>query len=85
MTRFIDKAGCMAEITMTDIRTGCSWERDFFEVGGLLLDADADAYIVEDVDYLIDQVEDYMEGRGDFADEQPGKELSDFEYSIIPA
>lgn len=85
MTRFIDKAGCIAEITMTDLRTGCPWEYDFFEVGGLQLDADADAYIVEDVDYLIDRAEDYMEARGDFYGEQPGKELSDFEYSTISA
>lgn len=77
MTNFIDKNGCAANIELTDKRTGLPWERDFFEVGGLRYNEAKNAYIVDDVYYLTDRVEDYMQGRGDFAGETPGRELAD--------
>lgn len=73
MTRFIDKAGRIAEITMIDNRTGCHWEYDFFEVGGLTYNERMNAYEVKDVEYLIDYMKDYMKGQGDFIGEEPGE------------
>lgn len=57
-------------ICMYDNRTDNmeDWTMDFFEVGGLEYDEENDQYIVEDVDYLIEQAEDWREGRGDFSD-----------------
>lgn len=39
---------------------------DFFEAGGLLYDDQTDTYTVADVDYCIEQAEDWMNQRGDF-------------------
>ena len=83
MTNFIDKSGCIVAINMIDLQTGCPWEYDFFEVGGLKHDDDANAYIVDDVNYLIERVGDYLNARGDFAGEQPGKELTDASYAFL--
>lgn len=46
---------------------------DFFEVGGLNRDENG-FHIVDDVDYLVEMMEDWCEGRGDYcydADEDP--------------
>ena len=42
-----------------------AFENEFFDVGGLEYDANEDAYIVEDVEYLIEQAMDWKYGRGD--------------------
>lgn len=42
-----------------------AFEDEFFDVGGLEYDANEDAYIVEDVEYLIEQAMDWKYGRGD--------------------
>lgn len=42
-----------------------AFENEFFDVGGLDYDANEDAYIVEDVEYLIEQAMDWKYGRGD--------------------
>lgn len=42
------------------------WSQDFFEAGSLKYDADKDAYIVDDVDYCIDQAMDWKNAEGDF-------------------
>lgn len=48
------------------------WSADFFEVGGLkTVDAPDLAYIVEDVDYCIEQANDMVAGEGDFAEDGP--------------
>lgn len=41
------------------------WSDDFFEVGGLAMD-DEGYHIVRSVDYCIDQMEDWCDGRGDY-------------------
>lgn len=43
-----------------------SWEEDFFENGGLEYDEERDAYIVPDVDYLIEQALDDKYSIGDY-------------------
>ena len=75
MTKFTDNTRTV-QISMTDKSTGCDWEHDFFQVGSLSYDEEKEAYIVDDVDYLIDQAKDYIAGTGDFAYETPGSETS---------
>lgn len=41
---------------------------DFFCVGLLELDEEKNAYIVPDVDYCIEQAQDFQHARGDFFD-----------------
>lgn len=46
------------------------WSLDFFDAGMLKYDEKADAYIVGNVGYCIDQAEDWAHARGDFAEEE---------------
>ena len=55
MTKFTDGKQ-IATITMTDNNTG------FFEVGGLKLNEELNAYEVEDVTYLTDYAQSYVDG-----------------------
>ena len=68
MTHFTDKTGFVLNIRMADDNTGCDFEHDFFEVGGLEQD-DNGNYIVDDIDYLVDQAKDCWACRGDYASE----------------
>ena len=48
------------------------WSDDFFDVGRLkTIDVPDPAYIVEDVDYCIEQANDMVAGVGDFAEDGP--------------
>ena len=67
MTCFIDKTGYTLEISMTDRNTRTDFENDFFEVGGLKMD-DSGRYIVDSIDYLLEQAKDCWACTGDFAD-----------------
>lgn len=44
------------------------WSMDFFEVGGLPYDEEADTYKVDDVDYCIDQAIDAVKEMNDEAE-----------------
>lgn len=79
MTRFIDNNGKIAEITL--INNGYEWQDEFFNVGSLSYNEDSDACEVEDVDYLIDQANDYISGCGDFSDGEP-QENAELVYEI---
>ena len=60
MTRFIDTQNRVLEITMIDTATNCPWEYDFFEIGQLdRHPEEEDAYMVEDIMYLIDEATEY--------------------------
>lgn len=61
MTKFTDGKQ-IATIEMIDNSTGCAWEHDFFEVGGLKLNEELNAYEVDDVNYLIDYAQSYVDG-----------------------
>ena len=61
MTKFTDGKQ-IATITMTDNNTGCDYENEFFEVGGLKLNEELNAYEVEDVTYLTDYAQSYVDG-----------------------
>ena len=50
------------------------WSMDFFEAGGLKYDDERDVYIVEDVDYCIDQAMDWRDSKGDFSDDIPNED-----------
>lgn len=68
---------------------GPDWAADFFEVGALehLDGTDPDAYIVDDVDYCIEQANDMVNGEGDFAgDPQPNQfvDVTEIDRSAYP-
>ena len=69
MTRFVDVTGKVADITM-NTWTGNGYtpdfSADFFEVGGLHYIEELDAHEVEDVDYCIEQANDWKDGTGDY-------------------
>ena len=44
------------------------WSHDFFSAGLLPYDEETDTHSVPDVDYCIEQAEDWKLGRGDFYD-----------------
>lgn len=51
---------------------GLDWSADFYDVGRLkTVDGPELAYIVEDVDYCIEQANDMVAGEGDFAEDGP--------------
>ena len=75
MTRFTDGKKTV-EITMKvwDYdQYSPDWEADFFEIGGLKYDEESGAYMVKDVDYLIEQAEDWHNGVGDYQDDYEGE------------
>lgn len=47
------------------------WSADFFEVGNLEFDEEVGAYKVVNVDYCIEQANDWRKGVGDFSDVEP--------------
>lgn len=65
MTRFYDDENLLS-IEMTSIRQdgsyGENWERDFFDVSSLPYNAELDAFKVDDVSYLSDYAESYVNG-----------------------
>lgn len=81
MIRLIDNSKAV-EISIRDwdeenTQYSPDWSADFFEVGGLkTVDVPDLAYIVEDVDYCIEQANDMVTGEGDFAEYGP----QDFRY-----
>lgn len=62
------------EITMT-VWTGAGyapdWSADFFEAGGLRFNAEREAYIVDSVDYCIEQAQDWQNSTGDYSMYEP--------------
>lgn len=75
MTKFTD-GKVTKQITMKvwlDGQWSPSFEADFFDVGGLPYDEETDTYTVDDVDYLIDQANDWKEGTGDYVDDFEGE------------
>lgn len=46
------------------------WSNDFFEVGTLKYNKDLDAYEVEDIDYCIEQANDWQNKEGDYYGEE---------------
>lgn len=53
------------------------WSNDFFQVGTLPYDDEEDAYLVKDVEYCIDQAENWKYGVGDFYNDDDTQEELD--------
>ena len=49
------------------------WSLDFFEAGRLPYNSETDTYMVEDVDYCIDQAMDWKNSIGDFSGDTPNE------------
>lgn len=82
MTRLTDGKRTI-EITMaTWDGSGWSpdWSVDFFECGGLEYDDESNAYTVDDVNYCIEQAQDWKNGNGDFRDERLDREEAGMEF-----
>ena len=45
------------------------WSEEFFEAGLLMRSSNTGAYYVDDIDYCIDQANDWANKEGDFADD----------------
>ncbi|OZG59908.1 hypothetical protein BLEM_2083 [Bifidobacterium lemurum] len=77
MTLFIDKTNRVADLRIVDEDNGVDWSIDFFDVGALehryVETALDDAYVVDDIDYLIDQANDMIQGLGDFLENGPSE------------
>lgn len=52
---------------------GPDFSQDFFE--GARYDYEQECYVVQDVDYCVDQALDYKNGRGDFSGCEPNDNL----------
>ena len=52
---------------------GPDWSLDFFEAGGFPYNSETDTYTVNDVDYCIEQAEDWRDSKGDFAEDEPNE------------
>lgn len=78
MVRLIDDSKAV-EISLREwdeenMRYGSDWAADFLDVGNLKTVEDnesayAPAYVVDDVDYCVEQVNDMVASEGDFAGE----------------
>ena len=79
MSKFFDGNKLM-EITLSTWEgNGYSprWEDDFFNVGGLpRIELDEYIYIVKDVDYLVEQANDMIDGKGDWNEYEPNDNIA---------
>ena len=73
MTRYYDGKKVL-EISMID-ENGIDFSADFFGNGNLPFDEEISAYVVKDVDYLVDYAESYAAGENpdfdNFGDDTP--------------
>lgn len=74
MTRFTDDCRTVTEIGLyeQDIENtfgAIDFSIDFYEVGSLPYNEEIGAYVVDDVEYLIEQANDWLNQRGDFRDD----------------
>lgn len=49
------------------------WSNDFFEQGSLPYCESLEAYVVPDVQYCIDQANDWKQSKGDFSEDEPNE------------
>ena len=58
------------------------WSMDFFDAGSLPYNEETETYTVDDVDYCIEQAEDWENSRGDFSDDVPNENRRVFVIDI---
>ena len=87
MTAFTDDGKTVVQIGLYEHSVDSIFQRvdfscDFYEVGSLPYNEEIGAYVVDDVEYLIEQAEDWLNQRGDFRDDivPEGKER---EISVV--
>lgn len=75
MTRFTDgkKTVCISMSVYEYGSMSPDWEKDFFDVGSLPYDDEEDVYTVDDVEYLVEQANDWQQGVGDYEDDYEGQ------------
>ena len=71
--KFRDKKNREIEIALTDAEHGIDFTKDFYNVGVLELAEDG-AYLVHNIDDLIDQAVDYIRHEGDYVDFDNGQD-----------
>ena len=74
MTAFTDDGKTVVQIGLYEHSVDSIFQRvdfscDFYEVGSLPYNEEIGAYVVDDVEYLIEQAEDWLNQRGDFRDD----------------
>lgn len=57
--------------THTEAGNTPDWSEDFFNAGNLEYIPETDIYKVPDVDYCVEQAQDWKQSKGDFCDDQP--------------
>ena len=76
-TRLFDGEN-LVEIVMNNLVPGQGytpdWSNDFYSVGALKYNDDMEAYEVEEVNYCIDQANDWKNAEGDFVEDEPDRE-----------
>ena len=87
MTAFTDDGRIVVQIglyehSVDSIFQKIDFSADFYEVGSLPYNEKIGAYVVDDVEYLIEQANDWLNQRGDFRDDvvPEGKER---EISVV--
>lgn len=58
------------------------WSQDFFEAGGLPTDDATGASVVDDVDYCIEQAQDWANKRGDHSEVAPCRRVQILQWLL---
>lgn len=75
MTSFTDDGKNVVQIGLHEhsvdsvFQDRIDFSADFYDVGSLPYHEELGAYVVDDVNYLIEQAEDWLNQRGDFKDD----------------
>ena len=83
MTQFIDKENRIVEISVEDRLSGVSHEEELFHTSDLPFNPNFNAYVVEDIDILIDKMNDIRFAVGLCYGEEPGEKRMRFDYERI--
>jgi len=68
--------GRISEIELTSDKYPGDWSQDFFNTGELEYDEDDDAYIVNSIEYCIEQATDWANDAGDYdSEEEPDNDV----------
>lgn len=74
----------LTEITM-QTRNEPDWSQDFFNAGTLRYDDTVEAFEVEDIDYCIEQAQDWKNGEGDYyGEDTTGRNIDVTELDLPP-
>ena len=83
MTRFLDKQARIIEISVEDRLSGVSHEQELFHTSDLPFNPNFNAYVVEDIDELIDRMNEIRFAVGLCYGDEPGEKTMNFDYERI--